>query len=179
MDTILHNICPIHQVPLKDGKCPICNNEPYFSSEKAIKAQPGINNKSYSDKHFNQDTCPNCGKKISPNASFCVFCGAELSVDEQQDSKQEIHQYSVKLVLSKNNMETSSTSLEALSKPSVYYGELEEIEFLYYPELEMILIQNSRKAPWYFTVDSPSPVYNNQEIRLGEIGFLLKYAERS
>ena len=175
MESFLGEVCAIHQIPLKNGRCLLCEKEKKESegvNKKVIVGKKGTSSKI----EDNKNKCPECGQKLPSGAQFCLYCGAEIKSLETPEENDYRIGYTLEILNLSTKEKASKCNLNALSKPAGFYGEWKGLEFMYYPENRHILIQNPKKMPWYIVVNTPLPVFNRQEIRIGEIGFILKYA---
>ncbi len=177
METKMINVCPIHQIPLQNGECILCKKEKGKSAAKVIVAKSGLSKEKEVEKTAVGITCPNCGNLIPEGAHFCVFCGTEVLESRDAEASQElVSEFSIHFVPLEEEGDVLTCPLQPLAKPVAYYGSQNNLELLYYPQNDTLLIQNPQNSPWYILVNSPTQVFHEQEIRLGEIGFLLKYA---
>jgi len=182
MDTRLMNqVCPIHKIPLKDGKCPECEKEQSFSinQKKEIKKISIIKSKNTSHESTHSTQCPHCHTELSDSSLiYCPHCGKLIQPAPQlgSETKKEEKQGTVLRVI-KQDGEEKILDLKYMTQPFGYYVKYRELEFLYSPINSILFVQNPTQQPAYRRIIRPFPIYNGQEFRIGKLPFLLHYSD--
>jgi len=181
MDTQLMNqVCPIHKIPLKNGKCPECEQERRASKNKKEKDNVTITvNESPSSGTRASVQCPHChAELVDPSLKYCPHCGKLIqhAPKPHADEKKEAKHGAILKVIKQDGKE-KVLELKYMTQPFGYYIKYRELEFLYSPLSSILFVQNPNQRPVYQKLIRPFPLYNAQEFRIGKLPLVLHYAD--